>query len=112
MSGEDDGELDPGRALYQRLKREREAREREAAAQRAAAAAAPPREPQRTTLAPQGAVTVRSGQPSGQSAGGGQLPRGTLLNQIYEIRRYIASGGMGEVYEGVNTATDERVAIK
>jgi serine/threonine-protein kinase len=40
------------------------------------------------------------------------LPPGTLLNGIYEVRRFIARGGMGEVYEGVNVATDEVVAIK
>ena len=42
----------------------------------------------------------------------GQLKVGAQLNQIYEIRRFIARGGMGEVYEGVNVNTDERVAIK
>ena len=35
-----------------------------------------------------------------------------VLNHIYEVRRFIARGGMGEVYEGVNVNTDERVAIK
>ena len=40
------------------------------------------------------------------------LPEGTLLNNIYEVRRFLARGGMGEVYEGVNVNTDERVAIK
>jgi serine/threonine-protein kinase len=35
-----------------------------------------------------------------------------VLNGIYEVRRFIARGGMGEVYEGVNVNTDERVAIK
>lgn len=40
------------------------------------------------------------------------LPAGTLLNNIYEVRRFLARGGMGEVYEGVNVNTDERVAIK
>ncbi|HTI67504.1 MAG TPA: protein kinase [Caulobacteraceae bacterium] len=42
----------------------------------------------------------------------GPLPSGALLNNIYEVRRFIARGGMGEVYEGVNVNTDERVAIK
>ena len=40
------------------------------------------------------------------------LPPGTLLNNIYAVRRFIARGGMGEVYEGTNVNTDERVAIK
>jgi serine/threonine-protein kinase len=42
----------------------------------------------------------------------GRIAVGSLLNNIYEVRRFIARGGMGEVYEGVNTHTDERVAIK
>ncbi len=37
---------------------------------------------------------------------------GEVLNHIYKVTRYIADGGMGEVYEGVNVNTDERVAIK
>jgi serine/threonine-protein kinase len=48
-------------------------------------------------------------------AGGGpaaQVGPGSILNNIYEVRRFLARGGMGEVYEGVNVNTDERVAIK
>ena len=37
---------------------------------------------------------------------------GVVLNNIYEVKRFLARGGMGEVYEGVNVNTDERVAIK
>ena len=37
---------------------------------------------------------------------------GDVLNHIFEVRRFIARGGMGEVFEGVNINTDERVAIK
>ncbi len=38
---------------------------------------------------------------------------GDVLNHTYEVRRFIARGGMGEVYEGVNVnAEDDRVAIK
>ncbi len=44
--------------------------------------------------------------------GGGQIAIGSLLNGIYEVKRFIARGGMGEVYEGVNVNTEERVAIK
>jgi len=44
--------------------------------------------------------------------GGGRIPLGSVLNHIYEVRRFIGRGGMGEVYEGVNVNTDERVAIK
>ena len=35
-----------------------------------------------------------------------------MLNHIYEVRRFIARGGMGAVYEGFNVNTDERVAIE
>lgn len=37
---------------------------------------------------------------------------GDVLNHIFEVRRFIARGGMGEVFEGVNVNSDERVAIK
>ena len=37
---------------------------------------------------------------------------GDVLNHIFEVRRFIARGGMGEVFEGINVNTDERVAIK
>jgi serine/threonine-protein kinase len=37
---------------------------------------------------------------------------GDVLNGIFQIKRFIASGGMGEVFEGVNINTDEVVAIK
>lgn len=37
---------------------------------------------------------------------------GAVLNHIYEVKRFLGRGGMGEVYEGCNINTDERVAIK
>lgn len=42
----------------------------------------------------------------------GILPIGFVLNGIYEVKRFIARGGMGEVYEGVNVNAEERVAVK
>ena len=42
----------------------------------------------------------------------GSLPPGSLLNHIYEVGPFLARGGMGEVYEGRNVNTDERVAVK
>jgi serine/threonine protein kinase len=42
----------------------------------------------------------------------GILPVGFVLNGIYEIKRFIARGGMGEVYEGANVNAEERVAVK
>lgn len=44
---------------------------------------------------------------------GGQISVGDVLNDIYKVRSFIARGGMGEVYEGINVYNpDERVAIK
>ncbi|WP_394839994.1 serine/threonine protein kinase [Pendulispora rubella] len=37
---------------------------------------------------------------------------GLRLCNRYEIRRVIADGGMGRVYEGVDKATDTRIAVK
>jgi len=37
---------------------------------------------------------------------------GDVLNHMFDVRRFLARGGMGEVFEGTNLATDERVAIK
>jgi eukaryotic-like serine/threonine-protein kinase len=37
---------------------------------------------------------------------------GDVLNHIFEVKRFIARGGMGEVFEGINVNSDERVAIK
>ncbi|SFG05357.1 serine/threonine protein kinase [Novosphingobium sp. CF614] len=37
---------------------------------------------------------------------------GAVLNHMFEVRRFLARGGMGEVFEAVNIASGERVAIK
>ncbi|HEX8240426.1 MAG TPA: serine/threonine-protein kinase [Allosphingosinicella sp.] len=37
---------------------------------------------------------------------------GDVLNHIFEVKRFIARGGMGEVFEGCNVNSEERVAIK
>ena len=37
---------------------------------------------------------------------------GVQLNDLFEVVRFIAEGGMGRVYEGRNMASGERVAIK
>ncbi|HXJ00395.1 MAG TPA: serine/threonine-protein kinase [Micropepsaceae bacterium] len=37
---------------------------------------------------------------------------GLVLNHIWKVRRLVARGGMGEVYEGIETNTGEPVAIK
>ncbi len=46
-------------------------------------------------------------------AGSQQIGDGAVLNGIYRITRFIAKGGMGEVYEAVNVhQPDDRVAVK
>jgi serine/threonine-protein kinase len=44
--------------------------------------------------------------------GDAHIQVGDVLNHIYEVKRFIARGGMGEVFEGANVNSDERVAIK
>ncbi len=65
--------------------------------------------------APDAEGTVFS--PAGDSTLPPAAPRlgikpGDILNHIFEVKRFIARGGMGEVFEGANVITDERVAIK
>ena len=49
--------------------------------------------------------------PASPAPGAGIKP-GDVLNHMFGVRRFLARGGMGEVFEGTNLATDERVAIK
>ncbi|MET3667638.1 protein kinase [Caulobacter sp. 1776] len=66
-----------------------------------------------TTGFTQSSLGPSSGKRGSRKAGRqGILPIGFVLNGIYEVKRFIARGGMGEVYEGVNVNADERVAIK
>src|SRR6202140_2042093 len=37
---------------------------------------------------------------------------GTKLCDRYEIRRVVADGGMGRVYEGIDKQTNSRIAVK
>ncbi|MFV0623294.1 protein kinase [Sphingomonas sp. ac-8] len=46
------------------------------------------------------------------ATGGAGIKPGDVLNHMFGVRRFLARGGMGEVFEGTNLATDERVAIK
>ena len=73
-----------------------------------------------TPGAPEGAAPPQATVVSPTSLGANFAPRtdsraiqvGDVLNHIFEVKRFIARGGMGEVFEGVNVNTDERVAIK
>jgi eukaryotic-like serine/threonine-protein kinase len=40
------------------------------------------------------------------------FPNGTVLNGLFVVRRLVARGDIGELYEGANVTTEERVAIK
>ena len=53
-----------------------------------------------------------AGQPAPAAPHPGGIGAGDVLNHMFRVERFIARGGMGEVWEGVNIATDERVAIK
>jgi serine/threonine protein kinase len=56
------------------------------------------------------ALTAASMAPVAASADDPRL--GTKLGGRYEIRRVVADGGMGRVYEGIDKQTDSRVAVK
>ena len=68
--------------------------------------ATPP--PPTSTLSPD----VPGAPPAAPRAESGRIQPGDLLNHIFEVKRFLARGGMGEVFEGVNVSSDERVAIK
>lgn len=81
-------------------------------------AAAPPPPPQAPEPASQAGPTE---MPFGQGAVAAMaaasstarpIEIGDVLNHIFEVKRFIARGGMGEVFEGCNVNSDERVAIK
>jgi len=76
-----------------------------------------PTPPMATPPFPEAAAPLTSmPMASATSFAPGQQPRqiqvGDVLNHIFEVKRFIARGGMGEVFEGININTDERVAIK
>ena len=82
------------------------------------ASAAPSSVPPPAALTPTHAATPTS-MPAGtftpmapRTGGGVGIQVGDVLNHIFEVKRFIARGGMGEVFEGVNVNSDEPVAIK
>ena len=56
-------------------------------------------------------TVVAGSQPGGAHGAKGALV-GLELNGLFELTRFIAQGGMGEVYEGRNVTSGERVAVK
>ena len=72
-------------------------------------------DPDRTVITPapmdaeKTAMPTQTARPTGELR---SLQPGDVLNHIFEVKRLIGRGGMGEVYEGVNVNSEERVAIK
>ena len=76
----------------------------------------PPTPPAAATMPPPPppvASSPPSAPPPAPPVTAGQVQVGSVLNNIYEVKRLIGRGGMGEVFEGVNVNDDhDRVAIK
>lgn len=73
-------------------------------------ASAPP--PAEATVIAPGVPAPASPPPPKPARSGIGVQPGDVLNHIFEVKRFIARGGMGEVFEGINVNSDERVAIK
>jgi serine/threonine protein kinase len=58
-----------------------------------------------------GPTSAGSGHPSGVGPAR-PIEVGDVLNHMFEVKRFIKAGGMGQVFEGSNAVTGERVAIK
>ncbi|USU10280.1 serine/threonine protein kinase [Sphingomonadaceae bacterium OTU29MARTA1] len=65
-------------------------------------------DPDRTVFDPAGGDAPAARPP----AGGTAIQVGDVLNHMFAVKRFLARGGMGEVFVGANVITDERVAIK
>ncbi len=69
--------------------------------------------PQYIAPLPEPPIAQASPPPPQRPAGSQQIADGVVLNGIYRITRFLAKGGMGEVYEAVNVhQPDDRVAVK
>jgi len=78
-----------------------------------AAVAPPPAAEPSATPAPTGTVGATAAPTTIVPVEGARpIKVGDCLNHIFEVKRFLARGGMGEVFEGCNINTDERVAIK
>jgi tRNA A-37 threonylcarbamoyl transferase component Bud32 len=79
-----------------------------AAPQHSAPVSAPPAEP--VALASTPPATQAPPPPGVRIAG--RIQVGDVLNHMFRVDRFLARGGMGEVFEGANVQSEERVAIK
>ncbi|TZG27553.1 serine/threonine-protein kinase [Sphingomonas montanisoli] len=61
---------------------------------------------------PENERTVFNAGPATPPRAPGHIQVDDVLNHIFRVTRFIARGGMGEVFEGINDQSDERVAIK
>lgn len=72
-------------------------------------------DPDRTVITPAPMDAEKTVMPNQTMRPTGELRSlqpGDVLNHIFEVKRLIGRGGMGEVYEGINVNSEERVAIK
>jgi serine/threonine protein kinase len=58
------------------------------------------------------AISSNSGEGRRSDSGSSNLGVGTMLNERYRIQRFVARGGMGEVYEAYDRVLRERIALK
>ncbi len=72
---------------------------------------APSTPPQHAAMA-QGQTSMPTFSNFAPRTDGQGIQVGDCLNHIFRVDRFLARGGMGEVFEGINVNTDERVAIK
>jgi serine/threonine-protein kinase len=85
------------------------------AAALAAQSAPPPPDPFGTGAAPLSVAPASAPPPPmfvASGPGSADALVGVQLNDLFEVVRFIAEGGMGRVYEGRNIASGEQVAIK
>ncbi|AHE57013.1 serine/threonine-protein kinase [Sphingomonas sanxanigenens] len=102
--GDDDGEAEPPTVMASSLRK---------AAPPEAAAPPPPSPPPPPPPPPAAPVPPVDFQSDFQVRSDGRsIQVGDVLNHMFEVKRFIARGGMGEVFEGINVNSEERVAIK